>query len=195
MTDLKLRCACGRILGRAREVTPDTTNRVVCHCDGCTRYAHALGRAAEILDRLGGSEVIQISPRRLELTAGLEHLGCMRMTERGALRWFATCCRTPLAHTLPSARLPFMSVSPVCLDWGDVPREVRVGPVRARVNGRFARGHVPPEASRRALLSMLAHYAPLFVGWLIRGDARASPFFDPRTRAPRCLPRGPEPGP
>ena len=183
--------------GVAREMTPASANRVVCHCRGCTDYAHALGRAAEILDELGGSEVIQISPRRLELTDGLEHLGCMRMTERGALRWYATCCRTPLAHTLPSPRMPFMSVSHVCLDWdgAGAPRESVAGPIRARVNGRWRRGQTPASAGFGSLLSMLAHYAPLFVGWLIRGDARASPFFDPATRAPRCLPRPPDAGP
>lgn len=178
--------------GVAREMTPGTANRVVCHCGGCTRYAHALGRATEILDEHGGSEVIQISPRRLALTEGVEHLGCMQMTQGGALRWYATCCRTPLAHTLPSLRLPFMSVSHVCLDWGSHARDAVAGPIRARVNGRFE-GQAPPGAGLGALLSMLAHYTPLLLGWLIRGDARASPFLDPDTRAPRCRPRPPEP--
>ena len=72
MTDLCIRCECGAVTGVARGVSPATVNRVVCHCRGCTAYAHVLGRASEILDARGGTEVFQMSPRQLSITTGIE---------------------------------------------------------------------------------------------------------------------------
>jgi len=143
-----------------------------------------MGRAEHILDANGGTDVFQMSPRRLELTAGTEHVACMRVTEKGALRFYAACCKTPIAHTLPSAAVPFMAINHACVRWDgvDAPRHEVIGPVRARINGAFTREEATRlGATRWALLKMLGHYVPLFLWWFVRGDAKHSPLFDAKT--------------
>ena len=187
MTDLAIRCECGRLTGLATHVSPALVNRVVCHCRGCTAYAHVLGRPAEMLDERGGTDVFQMSPRQFTIDAGLENVACMRLSDRGALRWYARCCKTPIAHTLGSLRLPFMAIHHSCVSWPEaVDARTRIaGPIRARLNGRFSSSDaLELRATTWATLSMLPHYSPLFFRWLVRGDARHSPFVDSNTGQP-----------
>ena len=101
-TEVPLKCSCGSVQGVARDVSPKTGNRLVCMCDDCQAYAHHLGRAEHILDRNGGTEVFQLTPSQLTLTEGREHLRCLRLKEKGLMRWYAGCCNTPVANTLAS---------------------------------------------------------------------------------------------
>jgi Family of unknown function (DUF6151) len=61
-----------------------------------------------ILDVHGATDVIQTSPAQLTLTQGQEFLACMRLTEKGLLRWYAACCSTPIGNTLPNYRMSFV---------------------------------------------------------------------------------------
>ena len=108
MIDLPLRCRCGLLTGVARGIASSRVNRVMCYCHGCQAYARALGRYEAIMDELGGTDVFQMSPRDLKFFTGVEHLAYMKVTEKGALRWYAKCCQTPIAHILALLRLPFM---------------------------------------------------------------------------------------
>lgn len=91
---LAIRCTCGALRG---EVEPSRrVNRGSCYCKDCQAFAHFLGRAEEILDAQGGTEVVQIASRHVRFTAGQEQLACMRLTRRGLLRWYAACCNTAI---------------------------------------------------------------------------------------------------
>ena len=68
----------------AHEVSPGAGNHAVCYCDDCQAFAHFLGRAADILDPHGGTEIFQMSPARIALTAGTERLACMRLSSATA---------------------------------------------------------------------------------------------------------------
>ncbi|MCA9663993.1 MAG: hypothetical protein KC503_00350 [Myxococcales bacterium] len=178
-TDLELRCHCGGVQLLAANVTPAVANRIVCHCAGCRAFAERMD--ARDLDALGGVERMQVSPAALHITRGADALACMQQSPRGALRWIARCCGTPLGLTLRSARVPFvgLDVKRVDLDRLVRPLDDVIGPLRARVNGTFARSERPAlRADTRSLLSMLAHLAPLTLRWWWRGDQRRSPFFD-----------------
>ena len=185
MTTLNLTCSCGAFGAVIDHVSPASANRVTCACEGCQAYARRLGRP-EILDQHGATERFQVSPASLRIVSGRQHLACLHQTPKGALRWHTTCCSTPIALTLRHANVPFVGVDTLRIadctpeDW-----DVVLGPVRARVNsplrGDEARRQL---ADRRSLLRMLAHLLPMFLRWWWRGDARRSPFFDPRTRAP-----------
>jgi hypothetical protein len=183
MKDLHIGCSCGEVRGTLRAVAPETSNRVVCYCRFCQEYASRLGRP-ELLDARGGSEVVQVCPANLHFEAGFDRVVCGRLTTQGALRWYADCCRTPIANTLPG-NAPFLGLHPVILR--DFPESLDplFGPVRARVNGAFDKSEaVALRATRAALLSMLWHYSRLFLGWWWRGEHKKSPFFDPGTGAP-----------
>ena len=194
--DLPLRCTCGRLRGVVRDVSPRTVNRVVCCCQGCQGYAHRLGRAAEILDEHGGTHVFQASPGRFAITEGEEYLACLQQTEKGALRWFASCCDSPIANTLPSMQMPFLAIVETVVDRSQLDASIDdlLGPVLVRVNGRFPRALARRlRATRWALVKMLARYGPMLLMWRLRGAHKASPLFDPSTGRPVREPRRTEP--
>ena len=148
---LGLACTCGTLRGHLTEAPASATNRLVCLCIDCQAYAYWLGRPAEILDQQGGTEVVQTTPSRVRLTQGLEQLRCMRWSAKGLLRWYADCCRTPVANTLGVAWLPFVGVPRAFLSADDAALERCIGPVTERVNDRSAPKGCPPDVHACAL--------------------------------------------
>jgi hypothetical protein len=49
----------------------------MCDCKDCQAFARSLGRA-DVLDPAGGTDIFQMPPARLMLTAGMEALRCLR---------------------------------------------------------------------------------------------------------------------
>jgi hypothetical protein len=177
---LALACSCGAVRGHADRITARTGNRVICYCDDCQAYAHWLERADELLDRHGGTEVYQLTPAQLTITAGAEHVCCMRMSPKGLMRWHTGCCKTPLGNTMAKAKMPFVGIPHLFFDdaIADDERDRLLGPVRAAIQGRFARGGLPagahPKAPPLLLLRILRQTAVAF----LRRRYRPSPFFD-----------------
>ena len=191
-TDLALQCSCGTLRGVARGVSSDRGNRVVCYCDDCQSFAHFLGRANEILDAHGGTDIFQMSPARLEILEGANHLSCMRLTSRGLLRWYTDCCRTPIGNTLPTRHVPFVGLIHSCIapPTNGRPLDMTLGPIRARVHGRFAKGDLTGvTVHARAPVFMLVRLAGMFLIARLRGEHKPSPFFHPRTNEPSVTPR------
>jgi len=191
-TDLPIRCSCGTLRGFARGVSPARGNRVICYCPDCQSFAHFLGRANEILDPRGGTEIFQTSPARIQITHGRERLACMRLTPKGLLRWYADCCKTPIGNTAITRAIPFVGVICVCFDSASVglTRDAALGPVRAHVNTTAAK----PDAEGRKVRTSgvarsIARFARLVLLARLRGDQKASPFFDARTGEPSETPR------
>lgn len=186
--DLTIRCACGTLRGRVQDIPRRETNRVVCYCDDCQAFAHYLGRAAEVLDPHGGTEVVQMSPAYLEIAEGADELRALRLTVKGTLRWYTACCRTPVGNTLATDRLPFLGLITACVEGGagQDALDLALGPIRGRVWGRYAKGDTtglnklypgPP-------VWMMMRLAGLMLKWRLRGDHRNTPFFDQTTHAP-----------
>jgi hypothetical protein len=192
LADVSVRCGCGALRGVARAVSGERGNRVVCYCDDCQSFAHFLGRADEILDAHGGTDIFQMSPARLEIMQGVEHLACMRLAPGGLVRWFTDCCSTPIGNTLATNQVPFVGLIHSCLDPaadGHSLDEV-LGPVRARVNARFAKGdRAALEAHDRAPASMLLRFGSILLRARLRGDHKRSPFFDAQSGEPSAPPR------
>ena len=176
MADLSLACACGKLTAVAASVSRGGSNRCVCHCRFCQAYARRLGKADEVLDAEGGTEVIQFSPRLFRFTGGDENLACLRQTSKGALRWYAKCCNTPIANTAGSTKIPFVGVvrQAIKAPTGEELTQA-VGRVRAHIRQ-------PPEmqqgtnwGQKRVMFRMLR----LLLFWKLRGDGKRSPFFGP----------------
>ncbi len=175
-----VRCTCGALRGVLHGLEPAQVNRVACNCKFCVTYLEVLGRS-ELLDEHGGCEIFQMSPRALEFHEGLEHLACLRLTKTGAMRFYASCCNTPLANTMESASRPFMGLFPTLVPWQELglDPDAQLGPIRARVNGRFEPEQARELKARRIdLVTMLARFAPKFFGWRLRGDHRHWALFD-----------------
>lgn len=164
--------------------------RLACYCRDCQCFAWFLGRP-ELLDRHGGTEVVQLSLARLSFHAGHDRLACMRLSPKGLMRWYAGCCKTPLANTLPGSKPPFVGLISSCWDptLDAQARDRLLGPVCARVNGP---GHAAPDGSvadiDRAPLGAIARSISVMVGSFIRGEHQPSPFLEP-DGAPKVTPR------
>ena len=106
---LAFSCACGTVKGALRPGARGT--RLVCYCQSCRR-AHAYLRDEDI-DK---ADLYLTVPEALRVDHGAEHLAAFRLTARGPIRWYVSCCRTPFANTLGSAKLPFVSLQTLLFD-------------------------------------------------------------------------------
>jgi hypothetical protein len=181
MVDLPLACRCGQLRGVAHGLSVRNAQRAICYCDDCQAFARWLG-APDVLDASGATEVLQTSPAHIRLETGVDALRCMRLSRKGLLRWYADCCRTPVANTV-AAKLPFAGLIRPFVRL-DEAADATIGPVLARVHTQFAIGPVPGGPQPKLPLRMIAHTARRLAGWWWRGEGTPSPFFDARTRAP-----------
>ena len=167
--------------GVLRGVSPSRVVRAVCYCDDCQAFAHYLGRADTVLDAYGGTSIFQVSPSRLTITEGAQHLACVRVTDGRLLRWYASCCGTPIGNTPDSYKMHFLGLVHVFLDFAEleVPVDKALGLVRARAFRRFATG------DRSVINAMPGSFWPFLLGGIRRilgarltGAYRSTPFFD-----------------
>jgi len=188
-SELLLRCRCGRVRGTAQPVSPRDGLHLVCYCRDCRAFARFLEKA-DILDAAGGTDIFQMPPARLRFDAGSDVLRCMRLSEKGILRWYTDCCRTPIGNTV-GPRIPIVGVVNSIL--GDAvdgrSRDEVLGRRLCRVHERSAVGPLPPSAPPPPSVRLFVPRAFMMLGWWMRGLARPSPFFDERTGAPRVEPR------
>lgn len=177
MSDVSLRCRCGNVTGRVRDVNPADGTRVVCYCQSCQEFARHLAAGGRVVDEWGGTEIYQVPPARVELLSGLEHVRCVRLTPKGLFRWYAGCCQTPLANTV-SAAVPLVGlISSFAPDRGF--DDERFGPLAARVNMSGATGRLPPDKAQQ--ISSLGYglkVLRLLLWWKLSGRGRPTPFFD-----------------
>ena len=179
-----LQCRCGSVKGYVTD--PQRANRAVCYCRDCQAFAHFLGRAGDILDSQGGTDVIQTLPARVVFTQGKEMLACMRLSNRGLIRWYTSCCKTPIGNTLPGFRFSFVGLIHNCLEHSGASVDSSFGPVRMRVNTKGAKGAAAPRAfgATSGILRLLAMVARA----RIDGSYKRTAFFSADTGAPIATP-------
>ena len=168
---LPLKCRCGKIRGVIDPASASVGRRVVCMCLSCQTYARWLGDADALLDAHGGSDIYQTAPARVRLEVGHEHVRCARLSPKGLLRFYAGCCRTPLANMVPSPGLPFVGIARACLEH---PEET-IGPVTMYIHTRFATQPVPAGVHDPGKLSLLGIGLGLLMD-RIRGRHQPNPF-------------------
>jgi hypothetical protein len=180
-----LQCRCGILKGSVSN--PRSASRVVCYCKDCQAFAHFLGRDADVLDERGGSDVIQALPRNVTFAQGTEALACVRLTQKGLLRWYAGCCNTPIGNTSATPKISYVGLVHICLENPDTPLQDAFGPVRAWFHTNSARGTPKP---RQAGLGPVAFWViATLLKARLNGDYRHTPFFRADTGAPVVSPR------
>lgn len=173
-----LRCRCGAVQGYV--VRSATAARAICYCKDCQAFARFLGTAG-VADQAGGTEVVAMLPRHVHFTAGLDALACLSLSERGLLRWYASCCKTPIGNTPRNPKLPYAGMIHSCLE-GSMPIESSFGTRRIAVNTRSARSEVASTsvASTLAVLGLMTSA----LGTRLSGGYRDNPFFARDTGTP-----------
>lgn len=154
-----LSCSCGTVTGTLR--ARPRGMHIICHCGSC-RAAH---------QHLTGTDVEYVSlymnvPDAIDIATGLEQVQAIKLSSKGPLRWYAQCCKTPIANTLRSAKLPFAT-----LHAGFIEDQSTLGPVRAeafRPNGQGTKGG----------LAMGAGVLTRMITARLSGRWRNTPFFD-----------------
>lgn len=177
-----LACRCGAVRGVVERDA--RANHMVCYCADCQDYARVLGRP-DVLDERGGTEVVQTLPQFVTLTQGADRLACLRMTDKGPLRWYASCCNTPIGNTALTHRIAFVGLVAACLTGRPVAETF--GPVTMWGVTAGAKGEPrPPETS---MLKIMARIAPRTLKARFDGGYRRTPFFDVKTGRPVAPPR------
>jgi hypothetical protein len=179
---LLLKCVCGSLQGELTDLSPAINRRFVCYCRDCQAYAHYLGQVERVLDENGGTEVVPIHPAKIKLTRGIEHLACVRLSSDGMIRWYASCCKTPIANTQPSAKLPCAGVIHTIADTSGL------GQVYARANGKYGRGVLPAGTSNHASPKLLLSTLKFMLIGVLKKLHSPSPFFSSETGRPTVEP-------
>ena len=180
----KLQCRCGYLAGEVSE--PHKAIRGVCYCKDCQAYAYALRQEQIVLDSCGGTDVVATQSRYVIFTQGVQSLACLSLTEKGVLRWYASCCNTPIANTLRNHRVPYVGIVHTCL--GSNEEITRAfGPAQMQLHANSASRRPTWKANRK--LAALARFATSILLGRLTGSYRSSPFFERKRGNPIVEPR------
>lgn len=155
---------------------PHRAMRAVCYCRDCRTYAHWLGYPRQVLDAAGGTDIVATHSRYVRLTAGAPQLACMSLSPRGLLRWYASCCNTPIANIPRDRKLPYVGLVHTCLE-SVQPLETSFPPVQMDINTKSALRPTPHRGGPMAMARFGAMVTRLAAARLT-GSYRKTPFFD-----------------
>lgn len=168
-----LQCSCGKLKGHVSH--PEQALRIVCYCKDCQAFAHYLGKANRILDPMRGTDIVAVHPQHVAFTQGQDALACMSLSEQGMLRWYASCCNTPIGNTSRSIKMAHVGLLHACL--GTSPEQLvrTFGPVRMRTATASASGAPPPIPF--GTLKSIPRFVARLLGARLSGSFRRTPLF------------------
>ena len=182
-----LRCRCGTLQGHVAE-PHKAMGRGVCYCKDCQAFARFLERTDDsVLNELGGTEIVATLPRHVHFTHGLEALACMSLSEKGLLRWYASCCNTPIGNTPRDFKISYAGLIHSCLARRAPSLQDSFGPVRMVLQTKSAKGQVKstPMSNFVTLLRIMKSV----IATRISGGYRRNPFFVEDSGTPIRQPR------
>ena len=159
----------------------------MCYCKDCQAYAHFLGKAEEILDEMGGTDVVATLPKYVSFTQGFEALACMSLSEEGLLRWYASCCNTAIGNTGRDFKVSFVGLVHTCLEDPSKSLESSFGPVRMRVNTKSAKGK--PKSMPVSTITSVLWFMTSLIRARLDGSYKRTPFFAPDRGTPVVPPK------
>ncbi|PCH61699.1 MAG: hypothetical protein COC19_04490 [SAR86 cluster bacterium] len=177
MEELQLKCDCGKVTGIVHDVKPGCGNRVVCYCASCRNFAKHVNPDGHVLNEFGGTEIFQIAPSSMEIQQGLDSIACLRLSEKGLYRWYASCCNTPIGNTV-SLRFPLVGVisSFITRDQGV---DSKIGPVVGISYEQYATGDLPQSMRiGKSKIAQLFTMIRKMLIWKVQGKHSPSPFYD-----------------
>jgi hypothetical protein len=180
-----IRCHCGNLKGILN--CNQEVNRCVCYCVDCQSFARFLKREHEILDEIGGTSIIQTIPANVSFTEGTENLTCIRLTVNGLLRWYTTCCNTPIGNTPPTLNPSFIGLIHNCLTSDRTPLDTAFGSTRMYVYTKSAIGENKPKST--GVVFGALRVIGMIMKALFDGRYKQTPFFDVKSGNPIAVPK------
>lgn len=176
--DIALKCDCGAVRAVVHGLSPQTGTRIRCYCRDCQAFAHFLSREDTMLDRAGGTDILQTLPSRVEFTSGADRLAAMRLSDKGLFRWHTSCCRSPIGNTVSSRAFSFVGLIVATLGAAadGRSRDAVIGPSRGVVHAEFARTELG-DADSALNPGAIGAIAARSVGALVSGAYKKTPFF------------------
>lgn len=171
---MKISCDCGAFEADLVSFPKHTTGRLVCYCKDCQSYVERLGRT-DVLDDFGGTEVVVVYPKNIEILEGSDNLICYRLTKKGTYRWATTCCNSPIANM--TAGFPWVGVFHSAFARINPEALSGLGEVRGRIYGRDARPGAPFRIAEKIGLRNTLLVMPFIINGKLRRMADGSPFF------------------
>jgi hypothetical protein len=183
--ELHFACACGQVAGVLFDVGPGKGDHIVCHCRDCQNFTRYLGAADRVLQSHGGTDLYQGRCAKMRLSQGADRLACLHLTDAPTLRWYASCCRTPMFNTYANGRVPYLTA--VLANFDPDQANAALGPAIGHLFLPDDLGDVPG-MPRMAMATLMRRFFGRLVRDLVSGDRRRSPLFDPKTLAPISVP-------
>lgn len=174
---MNVECDCGSVHGTI-ESKHLKGYRAICLCDDCQAYAHYIQRP-DVLDVNGGTDIIPVMPSHYTLQTGTDKLKCVRLTDKGMFRWYASCCNSPMGNSMNSQAIPYIGVPArvFAKKYSVVQIEKEFGPVRERMQAQFAKGPLPPLSQKTVSFSFMLRAMKLIAFAFFTGSGKPSPFF------------------
>jgi hypothetical protein len=166
MTDtIKLACHCGKVAGELKHVHTDSFH-VKCLCCDCQEFASQIGQHESILDAHGGTELFQTYPAYVTITQGADYISQLRLTPKGLLRYYTSCCNTPIGNMMSAQKVPFIGIPVAFMQFGsDQEKDKILGPIIMQAFAKYAKNAKPEGAYDRFPLSFL----PKLLGFMAKG--------------------------
>ena len=177
-------CACGTVAGTIADVGPKQGDYVYCHCTDCQAVPKLLGAAERVLKRAGGTALYQTRCARLSFASGKDKLAGVHMTDKPTLRWYASCCDTPLFNTYANGKLPYTTI---LLANCDEAGRAALGEPRGHLHLADAPGETD-DLKPMSMAALLLGFFKRLVKDVASGDRRRNPLFDPKTLEPIATP-------
>lgn len=170
--DVTLSCACGSFQAVIHDASGKTGNHAVCYCSDCQAFARHLGQGARVMDEIGGTQLYQTQPYKVEIQAGADKLTVLRLAPKGLYRWHTTCCNTPVCNTLGTPKFSFAGFMAANITSGFE----ALGPVAVRYKPDHALGPVPQPTG--SLPRFIFYTLRNVLRSRINGNWKQTPFFD-----------------
>jgi hypothetical protein len=178
---LRLQCQCGALHGQVSQT--ERALRGVCYCTDCRAYSHHIGQASSAHDALGGVEFVATQARHLSFSGGTQHLACLSLSEKGLLRWYASCCNTAIGNTVRNWKFAYVGLVHTCLKADPSAYERAFPRLQMRVNTKSAVAGAPPGMAIGTITALMG-FMPRVMLSGVSGGYRQTPFFS----APAGLP-------
>jgi len=126
-------------------------------------------------DSSGGAEFVAARAEHVAFEDGTEHLACLSLSEKGLLRWYAACCKTPIANTTRDWKFSYVGLIHTCLMADPESFDRSFPKVQMRVNTRSAKQSTPGMLVQT--VTALCGFMPRIIASRLFGTYRQTQFF------------------